>query len=69
MQKVKDFFSDIYELVVVGKQKALLGGFVAGALSLLGYVGITGDMTVKEALYAIGVWVITHGAIYFKANR
>lgn len=57
-----------YKALVVGKEKAVVGGAVSGALSLLALVGITGEMTVKEVLISAVNWVLTHVAIWFKAN-
>lgn len=60
---------DLILNLVAGKQKAVVGGLVAGVLSLLSTVGVSGDLTVKEALLAAASWVVTHGLVYLKANR
>lgn len=47
-------------------QKALVPIAVAGALTVFGFIGITGDMTVKEALTlavtAFLVWLTKNAA-------
>lgn len=40
-------------------KKALVPLGVAGGLAVLGYVGITGDMTVKEALTLLVTAILT----------
>lgn len=59
----------LYQFVVAGNQKAIVGGLVAGVLSLLTMVNISGQMTVREALFAIGTWLVTHSLVWFKANK
>lgn len=54
--------------LIKGQEKAAVGGLVAGALTLLALVGVTGDMTVKEALIALANWAVTHAFVYLKAN-
>lgn len=54
--------------LVVGHEKALLGGIAAGVLALLGQLGVNGQMTVKEAVYALVAWVGTHGIVYLSTN-
>lgn len=62
-------FSHLYTLLVYGKEKAVTGGIVAGGLSLLALVGVTGEITVKELLTSIATWVVAHLAVYLKSNR
>lgn len=54
--------------LIEGNEKAVVGGLVAGALTLLALVGITGEMTVREALVALANWIVTHAVVYLKAN-
>lgn len=54
--------------LLLGNEKALVGGITAGALSLLALVGVTGNMTVKEALYALGSWVVTHATVWLTST-
>jgi hypothetical protein len=53
---------------ILGKEKAIVGGLSAGILTLLSTVGITGQMTVKSAIYAVVAWVVTHVVIFLTAN-
>lgn len=53
---------------ILGNEKAIIGGLSAGILSLLSSVGITGQMTVKDAAYAVATWVITHVVVYLTTN-
>lgn len=53
---------------ILGNEKAIVGGLSAGILTLLSSVGITGQMTVKDAVYAVATWVLTHVVIYLTAN-
>lgn len=53
---------------ILGKEKAIVGGLSAGVLTLLSAVGITGQMTVKNAVYAVAAWIVTHVVIYLTAN-
>jgi hypothetical protein len=53
----------------LGSQKAIVGGAVTGLLSLLALVGVSGEMTVKEALVALGNWVIAHLAVWYTTNK
>lgn len=55
--------------IIEGQQKAVVGGFASGVLSLLAQVGVNGDMTVKEALVALGTWVVTHAAVWYTSNK
>lgn len=54
---------------IEGQEKAVVGGLVSGALTLLALVGVTGEMTVKEALVALANWALTHAAVWYKTNK
>lgn len=58
----------LYNLLVLGKEKALVGGATAGLLSLLAQVGISGNLTVKEVVFSACNWVVAHGLVYLKRN-
>lgn len=58
----------MFNKLIVGNEKAVVGGLSAGVLSLVGQLGVNGQMTVKEAIYAVGAWVITHLAVYISTN-
>lgn len=53
---------------ILGNEKAITGGLSAGILTLLSSVGITGQMTVKNAVYALAAWVVTHIVVYLTTN-
>lgn len=59
---------NLYEMLVVGKEKAVLGFVIPLLLSLLGQWGITGHMTVEQALTALGTGALTGLGVYFKSN-
>lgn len=60
---------DLLLTLIEGKQKAVIGGVVSGVLVLLAQVGVNGDMTLKEALVALGSWAVTHVVVHQTANR
>jgi hypothetical protein len=60
---------DIVISIIEGKQKAVVGGAVAGILTLLALVGVNGDLTVKEALVALGNLALTHFAVHQTENK
>lgn len=60
---------NLYGLIVVGKQKAL----IAFALGLVGTQlvnhGLSLDMTLGDALQALLAGLIAHGSVYFTPNK
>ena len=59
----------IYKLLVLGKEKAVTGFLVSGVLTALALIGISGDMTVKDAL-AVGFTALLTGlSVFYKANK
>ena len=63
----------LYKLLVPGKEKAVVGFFVSGILSALALIGISGDMTVKEALVVLVTVLVTAVStglsVFHKANK
>jgi len=59
----------LYELLVVGNEKALVGFVVSGILSAFAVVGINGDMTVRDALAVALTALLTALSVYFKSNK
>lgn len=62
IDKVKGQIEVVNDNLVAPHRKALVPIAVAGVLAVLGWVGISGDMTVKEAVTlavtAISVWFV-----------
>lgn len=58
----------MFSNLLIGNEKAVLGGLSAGLLALLGQLGVNGQMTLKEAIYAIVTWVITHAVVWLSTN-
>jgi hypothetical protein len=56
---------NLLSTLVVGNEKALVPLMVLGGLTVLGMVGISGDMTVKEALTLGGTAVL----VWLTRNR
>lgn len=64
-----NYLNTIYGVLVYGKEKAVVSAVVSFALSLLGQVGVNGEMTVKEALTSLGISVLTHASVYYTNNK
>jgi hypothetical protein len=60
---------DLFLTIIEGKQKAVVAGVVTALLVLLAQVGVDGDMTVKDALTALGSWIVTHYLVWATRNR
>jgi len=60
---------NLYQLLVVGNQKAIVGFVVSAVLSAFAVVGISGDMTVRDALAVSLTAVLTALSVYFKSNK
>lgn len=58
----------MFDNLILGNEKAVVGGLSAGLLTLLSQLGVNGQMTVKEAVYAGVSWVVTHILIYVVTN-
>lgn len=54
--------------LILGNEKAIVGGLGAGVVALLGQVGVNSQITVKEAIYAVVTWVVTHILVYVTTN-
>jgi hypothetical protein len=53
----------------IASQKAIVGGLAAALLSGLAIIGVTGDMTVKDACVALANYVVTHLAVWYTTNK
>jgi len=60
---------NLYELLVAGKEKAIVGFAVSGLITLLAMLNISGDMTVEQALTVIVTAVLTGASVYVKRNK
>lgn len=58
----------LYQLVVVGKEKAIVAFVVTAVGAYVAKHGVTLDMTLKDALTAVLYGVVGHVAVYLKAN-
>lgn len=54
--------------LILGQEKAVVGGIVTALLTLLSQVGVNGQMTVHDALYALVAWIIAHFVIWLTTN-
>lgn len=59
----------LYKLVVINKQKAILGFVIAFSAPYLAKVGFTLDTTLKEVLESLVYGTIGYAGIYLKANK
>jgi uncharacterized membrane protein YcaP (DUF421 family) len=55
-------------MIVTGKEKAFLGGLGAGITSLAGQVAVNQQITLKEVMYAVSTWIVTHIFVYYTTN-
>lgn len=62
-------FGQLYNTIVKGNQKAIVGFLVAAAGTYLALVGVSLDMTVGEALTVLTNGVVTAVGVWFKANK
>lgn len=62
-------FSNLYELVVVGKEKAVVAFIVGAVGSFVARHGLTLDMTLKDVLESACYGLIGHGSVYFTRNK
>lgn len=60
---------NIYNLIVVGNQKAITSFVLAGAAVWLTAVGVSLEMTVGEALTILVAGVINAAGVWLKANK
>ena len=58
----------MFKKLVVGNEKAIIGGVIAALLTVLAQLGVNGNMTIKSALYALGNYVLTHTAVWVTTN-
>lgn len=58
----------MFNKFLVGNEKACIGGVSAAAISLLGQLGVNGQLTLKEAVYAVVTWVFTHLVVWVTTN-
>ena len=63
------FIKQLYSIIVVGNQKAIVGFVVAFLGTYLAVVGVSLDMTVGEALTSLCNGTITAIGVWFKANK
>lgn len=59
----------LYILLILGKEKAVTGFLVSGALSAFALIGISGDMTVRDALAVGFTAILTYLSVFYKANK
>lgn len=55
-------------LRITGNEKSLIGGLVAGTLTLVVQLQQSGQLTSKEGLLSIAAWVLTQIAVWITAN-
>lgn len=54
--------------LLIGNEKAIIGGLTSGILTLLAQVNITGQMTTKELVTSAATWGVTHLAVWLGTN-
>lgn len=54
--------------LLIGNEKALIGGIVSGIMALLAQVNISGQMTTKELVTSVVTWVVTHALVWLSTN-
>lgn len=55
--------------LIAGQEKAAVAGATSGILALLAQVGVNGNLTLKDAITAIIVWLVSHAAVYLTKNK
>lgn len=58
----------MFNKLIIGNEKAIIGAIAAGTVSLLGQVGVSGQMTVKEAVYSLLTAAATHVTVWTSTN-
>lgn len=58
----------MFNKLLAGQEKAIIGGAVAGILALLGQVGVNSQITLKEGIAAVVTWLVTHAFIWLTTN-
>jgi len=66
---VKKYLGLVYDALVVGQQKAVIGFLVSGIVSLCLLIGISGDMTVREAVSGLVTGLLTGISVWLKTNK
>ena len=59
----------LYILLILGKEKAVTGFLVSGALTALALIGINGNMTIRDALAVGFTAILTYLSVFYKANK
>lgn len=58
----------MFNKFIVGNEKSIIGATAAGIVSLLGQVGVSGQMTLKEAIYSLVTALFTHLTVWTSTN-
>lgn len=61
--------SFLYDLLVLGNQKAIVAFIVPLILAPLALVGISGEMTVSEALGLLCTFILSGVSVWFTKNK
>lgn len=69
MKTAKIYLGVLYQVVVAGNQKAVVAFVVPLVLGGIAFTGITGDMTVEDALSLLLTSIITAGGVWLKKNK
>lgn len=60
---------NLYQVLVVGNQKAIAGFVLAGLAVVVSKVGFSLDMTLEQVVEAVVSAVVVAGGVWFKANK
>jgi hypothetical protein len=55
--------------LILGQEKAAVAGATSGILALLAQVGVNGNLTLKDTITAVLVWLVSHTAVYLTKNK
>lgn len=58
----------MFSKFIMGNEKAIIGAISAGIVSLLGQVGVSGQMTIKEVIYSLVTALFTHATVWSSTN-
>ena len=55
-------------MLVTGKEKAVLGGMVAGITTLSSQIVVNQQITLKEVVLSLVAWLLVHSTVWVTSN-
>lgn len=69
MNTIKENLTVLYVTWISGNQKAIVGFVVPMVLGSIAFTGVTGDMTVRDALSLLLTAALTGASVWLKRNK